>query len=76
MFHSFRHTFKRMARDAGVPEEFHDAITGHAGNGSVGKSYGKGVSLRPLLEAMAKIEPPAEVLDLMWSAPRRLILCG
>ena len=33
VFHSFRHTFKRMARDAGIPEEVHDAITGHAGGG-------------------------------------------
>jgi hypothetical protein len=54
VFHSFRHSFKRMARNAGVPEEFHDAITGHAGGGSVGKSYGRGVSLKPLLEAMER----------------------
>jgi hypothetical protein len=31
VFHSLRHTFKRMCRDAGLPEEMHDALTGHAG---------------------------------------------
>ncbi len=71
VFHSFRHTFKRMARDAGVPEEFHDAITGHAGSGSVGQSYGRGVSLKPLLEAMQRIDAPAEVRGLTWSVARK-----
>jgi integrase len=41
VFHSFRHTLKRMARDAGIPEEIHDAITGHSGGGGVGKTYGR-----------------------------------
>jgi integrase len=69
VFHSFRHTFKRMARDAGIPEEQHDAMTGHAGNGGVGKSYGRGVSLRPLIEAMATIKAPAVVSALIWRDP-------
>ncbi|NEK50202.1 hypothetical protein GUK36_12275 [Rhizobium leguminosarum] len=30
VFHSFRHTFQRMARHAGLPEKLHDALTGHA----------------------------------------------
>jgi integrase len=67
VFHSFRHTFKRMARDAGLNEEMHDAMTGHAGNGSVGKSYGRGVSLKPLIEAMDRIPAPAAVKGLEWS---------
>jgi integrase len=66
VFHSFRHTFKRMARDARIPEELHDAMTGHAGNGSVGKSYGRGVSLRPLIEAMGNIAAPDAVSALAW----------
>lgn len=45
VFHSFRHTFKRMARDAGLSEEMHDALTGHTGGG-VGRSYGGGFGLR------------------------------
>ena len=36
VFHSFRHTFKRMARDAGLSEEMHDALTGHTGEVSAG----------------------------------------
>jgi len=32
----------------------------------VGKSYGKGVSLRPLIEAMDRIPAPAAVSGLVW----------
>jgi integrase len=66
VFHSFRHGFKRMARDAGIPEEIHDALTGHAGGGGVGKSYGRGVSLKPLIEAMERIPAPEAVSGLVW----------
>ena len=38
VFHSWRHTFKTMAR-AVMTEELHDAITGHS-SGSVGRGYG------------------------------------
>jgi integrase len=71
VFHSFRHTWKRMARDAGLREEIHDAITGHAGGGGVGKSYGRGVSLRPLIEAMDCIPAPNATAGLMWSLAGR-----
>jgi integrase len=37
--HGFRHTFKTLARDAGIAPEVSDAITGHAGEG-VGSTYG------------------------------------
>ncbi|MGC5780837.1 DUF6538 domain-containing protein [Methylobacterium sp. NFXW15] len=39
-FHSFRHTFKRACREAGLSEEVHNALTGHAGGG-VGRGYGR-----------------------------------
>jgi len=55
-FHSFRHGWKDAAR-AVMPEEHHDAITGHA-NGSVGRSYGRGVPLKVLAESMARISFP------------------
>lgn len=61
VFHSFRHTFKRMARDAGLDEPIHDALTGHSGRGSVGRSYGRGYSLKPLIEAMDRIEVPSGI---------------
>ncbi len=66
VFHSFRHTFKRMARDASLPEEVHDALTGHAGGG-VGRSYGKGFGLKTLAEAVARMEAPAAVQGLRWA---------
>ena len=53
-FHSFRHLWKRTARTV-MTEEFHDALTGHS-NGSVGRSYGNGVPLKALAEAMAKMK--------------------
>jgi integrase len=53
-FHSFRHLWKDAARASGMPEEHHDAITGHS-NGSVGRSYGTGVPLKVLAESMAKV---------------------
>ena len=38
--HGFRHTFKTLSRTVGIPEDVHDAITGHAGAGSVSRDYG------------------------------------
>jgi len=65
VFHSFRHTFKRMARSAGLSEEVHDALTGHSGGG-VGRAYGGGFDLRALAEAMRRIETPEVVRGLEW----------
>jgi integrase len=59
VFHSFRHTFKRMCRDVGLAEEVHDALTGHSGGG-VGRSYGGGFGLRALAEAIGRIDVPPE----------------
>jgi hypothetical protein len=69
VFHSFRHTFKRMTRDAGLYEELHDAITGHANKDSVGRDYGKGFSIKPLAKAMARIESPVDLSGLAWRVP-------
>lgn len=52
VFHSFRHSFKDYARNAGIPTEVHHAITGHS-SGNVGDNYGgETYPLRPLVEAM------------------------
>jgi integrase len=67
VFHSFRHTFKRMARDAGIGEELHDALTGHSGGG-VGRSYGGGFGLKALAAAMGGIEVPEAVRTLTWTS--------
>lgn len=37
--HAFRHTFKTLARENGIPKEVSDWITGHA-SGNVGDNYG------------------------------------
>jgi integrase len=72
VFHSFRHTFKRMTRDANISEEMHDALTGHSGGG-VGRSYGKGFSLKPLASAMDKVTPPLELRGLRWERRPKII---
>ena len=58
VLHSFRHGFKDAARNCDIPEDVHDAFTGH-GNGSVARSYGKGHSLA---KHMARVQYPG--LDL------------
>ncbi len=57
-FHSFRHTFKRACRDAQISEEVHDALTGHKGAASVGRSYGRGMSVTTMAEALARVTYP------------------
>ena len=69
VFHSFRHTFKRRARDAGLREELSDALTGHAGGG-VGRAYGGGFGLKALAEGIANIEAPAPVMALSWDSEK------
>jgi integrase len=76
-FHSFRHTFKRACRDAGIPEEIHAALTGHAMT-SVGQQYGRerrddgtfdrGVPLSRLAIEIAKISYPGLRIDRCLSA--------
>lgn len=52
--HSWRHSFKSWARDAGISEDVHDALTGHAGGG-VGREYGR-ISLTILAKAVDAID--------------------
>jgi integrase len=40
VFHSFRHGFKDALRAAEVSEDVNDALTGHAGPGTIGRQYG------------------------------------
>jgi integrase len=71
VFHSFRHSFKRFARDAKISEEMHDAITGHASS-SVGSSYGQGFGLKVMLEALSTIPAPSEFQGLRWVAGKQV----
>ncbi|HSI52069.1 MAG TPA: site-specific integrase [Ideonella sp.] len=51
--HGFRHTFKTLSRDVGIPEDVHDAITGHAGTGGIARDYGS-MPLSRMAEELAK----------------------
>ncbi|MEV5024225.1 tyrosine-type recombinase/integrase [Sphingobium sp. LMA1-1-1.1] len=53
--HGWRHTFKTLALEAGIPERVTDFIQGHAPR-TVGQSYGS-VSLPLLVSAISKIPP-------------------
>jgi integrase len=63
-FHSFRHTFKDICREAGIEEAIGDALTGHAGGG-VGRRYGAGFSLSILANAVGKLRLPVDLSHLM-----------
>ena len=59
-FHSFRHTFKDLCRNALIPRELHHALTGHASPGqveNVGDSYGEGYSITVKAKELAKVDP-------------------
>lgn len=59
VFHSLRHTFKTLCRDAGLSEEVHDALTGHVGQ-SVGRSYGH-MPEAVLVRAVRRIRFPVKL---------------
>lgn len=62
VFHSFRHSFKSLCREAAVPEEVHDALTGHASS-AVGRGYGQ-VPLPTLVRAIRSIKFPVPFPNL------------
>ncbi|MFK3889788.1 DUF6538 domain-containing protein [Sphingomonas sp. NPDC079357] len=63
VFHSFRHTFKDLCRDAEIPKDVHDQMMGHA-PADVGGGYGLGRAVASLAAHMKTID-----LDFIdWSA--------
>jgi integrase len=52
-FHAFRHLFKTGSRDCEIPEDLHDALTGHVGGG-IGRGYGA-FSLKAKHQAIKKL---------------------
>jgi len=62
--HGFRHSFITMCRDAGVPEELRDAITGHD-NGATSRRYGDQELLRLTLEQIKKLPSIARMAGLL-----------
>lgn len=59
--HSLRHTFKDLARSAGISEEINNFLTGHKTQGVAG-SYGVGPSLKARHAAIMKIGEEIEEL--------------
>ncbi|CAN7226029.1 site-specific integrase [Variovorax sp. LjRoot175] len=59
--HGFRHTFKTLCREVGIPEDVHDAITGHAGSGAVARDYGS-MPLRRMAEEIRRYPSIASVI--------------
>jgi len=63
--HGFRHAFKTLCREVGIPKEVHDWLTGHAAS-NVGDSYGSAPLSRmaeelkkyPSIARMAGLLPP------------------
>lgn len=62
--HAFRHGFKDYCRDAGLLEEVHDALTGHAVGKSVGRGYGSGHSVARLYAEISKVKVPVDLSHL------------
>lgn len=62
--HGFRHTFKTMCREAGIPEEFHDAMTGHD-DGRVARKYGDRELLRIQRDHLSRITSIARLAGLL-----------
>ncbi len=67
--HGFRHSFKTLSREVGIPEDVHDAITGHVGNGAAARDYGS-MPLKRMDEEIAKFpslaflaQPPEQVVQ-------------
>ena len=46
-----------MCRDSDIDEEYHDALTGHKGEGSEGRVYGE-YYVRVLYREICKIKSP------------------
>ncbi|MEJ2646033.1 MAG: site-specific integrase [Gammaproteobacteria bacterium] len=66
-FHSFRHTFKDLCRNARIPRDIHQALTGHAEQ-TVGDDYGQGFSIGVKYEELAKVD-----IDLDLAKPERFV---
>lgn len=60
----FRHSFKTMCREAGVPEEIHDAITGHD-DGRVSRKYGDRQLLSVQAEQLKRLPSIARMAGLL-----------
>jgi integrase len=69
-FHSFRHYFKDLCRNAGLARDQHDALTGHT-DSSVSGGYGVGHRIEILHEFVNRIEMPhRNIVPVFSEKPR------
>ena len=61
VFHSFRHTFKDMARHVGMPQGVQRQIMGHS-PGDLPEEYGEGQSIHQLVLGMQRYRVPGLVI--------------
>lgn len=61
--HGFRHAFKTLCREVGIPKEVHDWLTGHAAS-NVGDSYGSAPISR-MAEELKKYPSIARIAGLL-----------
>lgn len=72
VFHSLRHTFKDLCRNAGIPRDVHQSLTGHSKQ-TVGDAYGTGFSIETKAAEIAKIGLSLEIgRPLPWGASATL----
>ncbi|MBL8553259.1 MAG: site-specific integrase [Phenylobacterium sp.] len=57
-FHSFRHSFKHYARQALIPADVHNALTGHETRSAADAYGGLSYPLYPLVEGMKRYRVP------------------
>ena len=60
-FHSFRHTFRTVLESTDLKESHIDAVMGHEGGGSEGRTYTKRVTTAKLKEVVEAFQSPFEL---------------
>jgi len=67
--HAWRHRFKSISRRAGIDEEYHEALTGHTGEGSEGREYGE-YEMQVLYREICRIKSPINPDDKVDAGQR------
>jgi integrase len=70
-FHSFRHSFKHHARQALIPADVHNALTGHETRSAADAYGGLSYPLAPLVEGIKRYRVPGFTLPEPPPAFRR-----
>lgn len=63
-FHSFRHTFRTVIESTDLKESHIDAVMGHEGGGSEGRTYTKRVTTAKLKEVVEAFQSPLDLAFL------------